>query len=87
MSTQPFKAPRPSQGKPKEITNVLRLDSSDSTSTTEDMQEEQLDAGIESLVRDEIQLWLSSHGSKLFALEASKFNAAEAKRKNLRGHR
>jgi len=41
----------------------------------------------ELLVREETQQWLATHGAKLFALEASKFNALEAKKKNLRGNR
>lgn len=41
----------------------------------------------ESIVRTEIRTWLDTHGSKLFALEASKFNAQAAKKKNLRSVR
>jgi len=41
----------------------------------------------ELLVREEAQAWLAAHGAKLFALEASKFNAIEAKKKNIRGNR
>lgn len=88
MSSQtPFKPPR----QLKDVTNtqpMLVSSSSESTSSTEEyMQAETFEPGIESLVRDEVQLWLASHGSKLFALEASKFMAAESKRKNVRGIR
>lgn len=86
MSSQPFKPPR---NVLSDKTNQVALSSGDSsTSTTEEhMYEEGLEPGIEGLVRDEVQLWLASHGKQLFALEASKFLAAESKRKNVRGNR
>lgn len=57
---------------------------SESFSSTEEMDTQD---DIEKLCREEIQTWLGLHGPKLFALEASKFNAQEAKRKNIRGIR
>jgi len=66
--------------------NVLHI-SSGSCSTTEDMQEDGMDADIEECVRSEISGWLATHGSKLFSLEASKFLAAESKRGSVRSKR
>ncbi len=48
------------------------------TSSTEDMEEQN---EIEFFMKDEIALWLANHGSKLFALEVSKFLALENKKK------
>lgn len=56
--------------------------SSDSTSSTEEV-----DFAMEEIIRSETKEWLSLHGPKLFTLEASKFNAQQASRKNLRGIR
>ncbi len=42
--------------------------------TTEDMNEEH---DIEACVRQEAQLWLDNHATKLFQLECSKFLAKE----------
>lgn len=77
----------------KDVTQKVRskknidMFSSSTSSTEEFMQADGMDPDIEACVRDEVKIWLATHGSKLFALEASKFNAAEAKRKNIRGHR
>lgn len=59
--------------------------SSSSCSSTEEVDGNQEE--WEALVREETKNWLDLHGAKLFALEASKFNAAEAKRKNVRSAR
>lgn len=60
----------------------------DSGSSTEEMDHSGLGQDEwEDLVREEAQSWLAAHGAKLFALEASKFNAQEAKRKNIRSIR
>lgn len=56
--------------------------SSGSTSETEVLDEE-----WESLVKDTTADWLAIHGAKLFALEASKFLAQEARKKDLRSKR
>jgi len=48
---------------------------SESCTTTEDMNEDAQD--IEKCVREEAQLWLDTHGAKLFQLEASKFLAIQ----------
>jgi len=57
---------------------------SGSTSSTEEMDAQD---EWEFIVREETKEWLAMHGSKLFALESSKYFAAEAKKKNLRGLR
>lgn len=59
---------------------------SGSTSSTEEMDVAGYDEW-ELIVREETKEWLDLHGAKLFALEASKYFAAEAKKKNLRGLR
>jgi len=59
-----------------------KMEISSDTSDTEEV-----DTLIEELTREEIKDWLAVHGSKLFNLEASKFNSQEAKRKNLRSVR
>lgn len=58
------------------------FEESGSTSETEIMDEE-----TELIIRDGVQNWLAIHGPKLFALEASKYLATEAKKKNLRSNR
>lgn len=58
---------------------------SGSTSSTEEMETQ--DELWEELVREEVKDWLAMHGAKLFALEASKHLATEAKKKNLRSVR
>jgi len=89
MST-PFKPPRFAL---QDATNtqkeplILPSQSSSTSSTEEYMYEDGMDTGIEGAVRDEVQLWLASHGTKLFALETSKFLAAESKRKTVPGKR
>jgi len=88
-STQPKKFVPPkkvlSERKPE---NVLQIsDSSESLTSTEDMCLNGLDSDIEFCVREEVQLWIATHGAKLFALECSKYLAAESKRKNIRGTR
>lgn len=55
--------------------------------SSEDSDTEIVDVEMEEVIRDETKAWLSLHGPKLFGLEASKFNAQEAKRKNIRGVR
>ena len=52
----------------------------DFDSDSETVLDEQ--ALIEAVVRDETQSWLALHGSKLFALESSKFMANELKRES-----
>lgn len=59
---------------------------SGSTSSTEEMDADAYNEW-ELIVREETREWLDLHGAKLFALEASKYFAAEAKKKNLRGLR
>jgi len=78
MST-PFKTPRPLS----DITNAQII--SGSTSSTEEMDSDR--EQIEELVREQTSLWLATHGPKLFALEASKFNAQEKRRINVRSQR
>lgn len=75
--------------KTKKVVNADCLSiSSGSTSTTEEIDmESAMDPAIEDCVRDETQKWLALHGPKLFALESSKYLAAESKRKNIRGYR
>jgi len=81
--SQQFKPPRKVLA---EVTNVVPSNSS--TSSTEDMSTEALEArAVEDMVRGEVQNWLDTHGAKLFALEASKFNAQEARRRNIRSNR
>jgi len=85
VPSTPFKAPRPL----RDLTNgtsAINLDS-DTSTTEEYMSDNEMDPGIEALVRDEVQLWLASHGTKLFGLETSKFLANESKRKNIRSAR
>lgn len=60
-------------------------ESMDSGSSTEELDVDNEE--WETLVREQTQNWLATHGSKLFALEASKFFATQEKKKNLRGHR
>lgn len=51
--------------------------SDDSTAPTQDMEEQDL---IQTAMADATEQWLSRHGKALFALECSKFLAAEKKR-------
>jgi len=86
--TSAFKPPRFA----RDVTNqqqplILPSQSSSTSSTEEYMYEEGMDTGIESCIKEEVQLWLASHGCKLFALETSKFLAAESKRKTVPGKR
>lgn len=84
MSNQ-FKPPRKVLS---DITDKTQTINGSTESTEEDMSNETLEAiAIEDMVRNECQNWLAFHGSKLFSLEASKFNSQEAKRKNLRSAR
>ena len=75
----PYRAPF------RDLTNSISVHSS--TSSTEDMSEDAMDPDIEICLRKECRDWLALHGAKLFALETSKYLAAEAKRKNLRSVR
>ncbi len=56
------------------ILNTEIFSDSDCT-TTEDMNEDQ--HYIEQCVREETQLWLDNHATKLFQLEASKYLAKQ----------
>lgn len=59
------------------------IDLDESTSTTEEFSGEQsLYSDVELFSREETKEWLDLHGSKLFALEASKFFASEQKKSN-----
>lgn len=61
---------------------------SSSTSSTEEMEADAYAREeFELIVSTETKDWLALHGVKLFALEASKYLAAEAKKKNLRSVR
>jgi len=60
---------------------------SSASSTEEDMSEDGMDALYEGIVREEAKDWLSTFGSKLFALEAHKFLTQEARRKDLKSRR
>lgn len=83
--SQQFKPPRKVLS---DITDKTQTIHGSTESTEEDMSQETLEAiAIEDMVRNETQNWLAFHGPKLFALEASKFNAQEAKKKNLRSIR
>lgn len=55
----------------------------DECSTTDDLSLSDEDRTAETTARELITAWLDLHGTKLFALESSKFIAREAKRKNL----
>jgi len=89
METQQFKPPRQNVSRVlrEKFDNRIKLSSSSTSSTEEIMSAEGMDSDIEQCLREETQLWLSTHGPKLFALESSKFLAAESKRKNIRGNR
>lgn len=69
----------------RDVTNTYPINVS--TSSTEDMSEDGMDPDVEICLRKECRDWLDLHGAKLFALETSKYLAAEAKRKNLRSIR
>lgn len=56
----------------------------DSTSSNESMEREDLE---EAIIRDQVQLWLDQHGTKLFALESSKFLSQEKRRKDVANKR
>lgn len=73
-----FRPPRKVDAKEKESQKFTTID--DSCSSTEDLNEDSYDTEIEGLIREEAQLWLATHGPKLFALESSKFYATEVKR-------
>lgn len=64
----------------------IQIKSHSSTSSTEEMLEENQHEW-EEMVRKEAQAWLDEHGTKLFALESSKFLVREARKKNLRSAR
>lgn len=66
---KPFKHPRKAQV-------MDTIDSS--TSSTEEL-DAIMDQDTEDFIIQETQDWLAQHGPKLFALETSKFLAAEAK--------
>jgi len=72
----------------KVLRDTLKQNAMSITSSTSSTEE--LDHNLEeweALVRQETKEWLALHGPKLFALEASKFHAQEAKKKNLRSNR
>lgn len=77
MSLKPFKAPR-------KLATVIKSDESSTSSTEELMLEEGMDDDFEFIVQREVKDWLAAHGPKLFGLEASKFNAQEAKKRVLK---
>lgn len=86
MSQKPFPHPRVlADVTDKSSNNRMECTISSGTSSTEEIEVDNQE--WELLVREETQMWLATHGPKLFALEASKFNAQEAKKKNLRGNR
>jgi len=72
-SLKPFKPPR-------KLEKVIDIDDL-STSSTEEF-DAIMDQDCEDFIIKEIQDWLAMHGTKLFALETSKFLAAEAKAQN-----
>lgn len=71
-----------------DITHRSQPVHSSSTSSTEEMDSDNYAREeFELIVRTETKEWLALHGTKLFALETSKFLATEAKKKNLRSVR
>lgn len=60
-------------------------ESMDTSSSTEELDIDHEE--WEELVKEQTANWLATHGTKLFALEASKFLAAQEKKKNLRSYR
>lgn len=64
-----------SQPQPKKL---FTIPESKSTSTTE--EDEVMGPSMEDLILSEVQNWLNIHGSKLFALEASKFLAYQERK-------
>lgn len=88
MSSQAFKPPLQKKEKVLQEKHVQPTYIKDSASSTEEiMSADGMDSDIEYLIKEEAQLWLATHGPKLFALEASKYLAAESKRKNIKGKR
>lgn len=82
-TTPPFKPPR-------KVLREIQPHNFKSESSSSSEEESTMDLAAEeweAIVRDEVKEWLSLHGTKLFALESSKFLAAEAKRKNIRSIR
>lgn len=65
----------------KQVKDDIMEDHSGSEST---MEQEDV---AEAVIRDEVQLWLDHHGSKLFALECSKWLAMEKRRTNIASKR
>lgn len=68
--TKSFKPPR------KSLKAIEEIDTD--TSSTEEL-DAIMDQDTEDFIIQETQNWLAQHGPKLFALETSKFLAAEAK--------
>lgn len=58
--------------------------SSEELTSTEEISVEDDEVQMEATMRRAVKDWLDLHGTKLFALESSKYLAREAKRKNLR---
>lgn len=82
QNESPFKPPRKSV---KALETIYS-----STSSTEEY-DAIMDQDTEDFITQEVQSWLAQHGTKLFALETSKFLATEsreqAKKKILRERR
>jgi len=70
---------------PRKTRKAIQISST--SSTEEDMLEDGMDALEEEIFRSEARDWLSTYGSKLYAVETAKFNAQEARRKNLKSVR
>lgn len=72
----------------EDITNKSRhaIVVSSSTSSTEAMSESD-ENDYEEEIRDETRMWLAKHGQKLFALECSKWLAANQRRNAIKSHR
>lgn len=59
-----------------------------STSSTDEVGTElAMDEDMEEIIRDETRNWLAEYGAKFFSIETAKFNATEARRRNLKSHR
>lgn len=84
MTSNPFKSPRKTEKK-KDETPVMALDVSSTSQSSEmsTVSSETDRPALEDVVREEVQEWLAIHGSKLFALETSKYLATAHKRQSL----
>lgn len=77
-----FKAPTPHGPTKEKCDEVIDLSSTESIGDAS-MDDETADRIYEETLRNEIQHWLSNHGTHLFALETTKFLAREQRRENL----